>query len=360
MGMKIKLYAPLVIHSDHDVVLPASDQPLAGDHAILIACDDERVASELYSHISSNCDLAKAFAHEEFKAALNHALNCPDHRVRSCNLAMAVVSRAGCLVAQMGKSRVLQVRPSTQEIEYDSRAQVLDIYSSKAKVELIKDLRAGDYIVLCTAENIEVKAVRKTMCDAGKDDHAKLADIAQILKPSKTDGGHTPALAFARVEEAQGGGASMPSFAFIKPKRMLYALLAAAVVGAATWVLTANPFSDTGHHATVDPDSLVTDKAPDHAKISFAVDSAALKAKRDSLAGVQLKKDSLRRAQRLRRDSTRKIELEKKKALEAAKESATMQQDVSKEKPAEPKVRDLKPITPPPAGTPAVQAPKAP
>ncbi|MBQ4138111.1 MAG: hypothetical protein II592_01010, partial [Muribaculaceae bacterium] len=145
--MKVKLDTPLYIENGRDVLLPSREQ-LGYDSQVFIACDDEIVARALANYINDEFNLDKAVTDEAFNAALDAALNTKDHRVKRCNLSVAIYNHGGCYVAQMGSSRVLQVRPEEQEIVYDSRSQVLDIYSSKAKVEQISDLQAGDYLLL--------------------------------------------------------------------------------------------------------------------------------------------------------------------------------------------------------------------
>lgn len=266
--MNFRLYTPLFLESDVDAVLPGAGN--AGGYPVYIACDDPIVAGALYSYITTNFDLSKNFTGDNFNEALEEALNQPEHRVKKCNLALAIYNRAGCLVAQMGKSRVIQVSQETGEIEYDSMAQVLDIYSSKAKVELIRIVKPGDYLLLCSAESFDAKVIRKILTDRDKDDKAKLAGIAEALKATKTSGGNKPGVVLSQVEHVQGAGGGKPLMKGFRAKYLLYLLLV-AVAGAAVWLVMNNPFVGVGNDEsnTVNPDSLVTTKAPNRADTTY-------------------------------------------------------------------------------------------
>ena len=242
--------------------------------------------------------------------------------MKKCNLAVAIYNGGGCFVAQMGRSRVLQYRPGTQEFLYDSRKQVLDIYSSKAKVEQLRDFAAGDYLLLCTAENFEPRNFRKILNDENTDDNAKATQLAALFKSVKTDAGNVPAMVISHIEACSGGHSGAPSLG-IKPRHVLYGLLACAVIAIAAWLISTNPFAGLIKPATptVNPDSLVTTKAPHQADTTFVsqpVDSLALKAEQDSIKNAAALKahvlDSLRAA-KAKRDALKA----KAKAAEAEK-----------------------------------------
>ena len=308
--MNIKLYSPLFIKSDSDTILPAGES--AGAQSLFLVCDDDIVAHALYDYIISHFDLNKEFSHEQFNEALEESLNSPEHRVKTCNLALVAYSSAGCFVAQMGKSRVLQVCPETGDIEYDSRAQVLDIYSSKARVELIKEVRQGDYIMLCSAEDIDAKAMRKVLCNEVKDDNAKMSNIAQAIKRVKTSSGDSPAVVLNRVEQVNGGAVSLAFMKKMKIKYFVNALIACVVVAVGMWLLT-NPFAsnDAQVDTTVPADSLVTTKAPNRADTTYVkppIDSLAVAAQLDSLKRVQFQKDSARLVAKKKADALKKAQ----------------------------------------------------
>lgn len=316
--MNFRLYTPVFLESDFDVILPGAEN--ANSYPVYVACDDSIVAGAIYNYITSNCDLSKNFTSEDFNDALEDALNQPEHRVKKCNLALAVYSHAGCFVAQMGKSRVFQVRPETREIEYDSRAQVLDIYSSKAKVELIKDIKPNDYLFLCSAEDVDEKAVRKILCNDQKDDQAKLAEIAQVIKSLKTSGGNRPGAVLSHVEYVQGGGSGLSFMSGFKVKYLLYALVFAGVAALGAWLVMTNPFAGMGSddNNSINPDSLVTTKAPNRADTTYVkppVDSLAMAAELDSLKKMQVTKNSIKMIEKKKAEALKKA----KAQAEAAK-----------------------------------------
>lgn len=354
--MKLKIYSPQFINSDHDVIVPADDQSMS-EYPVYMVCDDSVVASELYNYITSSLDLEKPITGEDFNDALDHALNTPEHRVKRCNLALAVYNRGGCFVAQMGKTRVLQVSMSTQEIEYDSRAQVLDIYSSKAKVELIKEAKPDDYILLCSAENFDEKAVRKVLCQEDKDDHAKISEIKKLLSNVKTEGGCTPAVVLNHIEQATGSGVSL-NFDFLngfKVKYLLYVLAAVVVVLLVVWGVKALPglFNSDGV-STVNQEVSISTTPSHDADVTYVRDSLLIKAEQDSLKAVAAKADSIKRAQKAKADSIKAV----KRRAAAAKKLDAAQNEEIKEVHAEPQpetkpASEQQPAATQPATTPA-------
>lgn len=354
--MKFKIYSPQFINSDHDVIIPCDDQSMS-EYPVYMVCDDEIVATELYNYIVSSIKLDKNVTSEEFNDALDQALNTPEHRVKRCNLAVAIYNHGGCFVAQMGKTRVLQVRPATQEIEYDSRAQVLDIYSSKAKVELIKDLKADDYIMLCSAENIDEKAIRKALCNVDKDDHAKIDEVNRLVSKVKTVGGATPAVVLNHVEESSGSGASF-SLSFLsgfKAKYLGYLLLIAVVVLLVVGAVKYLPDMFSGKGDTmVNPEVSISTTPSHDADVTYVKDSLLIKAEQDSLKRAALKADSLKKVQRLKADS---IKAAKRRAAAAKKLDAAQNEEI-KEVHAEPQpetkpASEQQPAATQPATTPA-------
>lgn len=262
--MRVKLDTPLYIENGTDVLLPSRDQ-LGYDSQVFIACDDAIVAQALLSYIQDEFNLMKSVTDDAFNAALDAALNTEDHRVKRCNLALAIYNAGGCYVAQMGSSRVLQVRPDEQEIVYDSRSQVLDIYSSKAKVEQIEDLKPGDYLLLTTAEMIDYRAMKRILSKPDKTDEQKLSEIAESLKTAKTTANVTPAAVLNRIDEVSGRRKSVNISGAKVMKTLLYLVGAAVVAGGVYYLVTNNPFAGGGDNdgeAPIDTASMITDKAP--------------------------------------------------------------------------------------------------
>lgn len=340
--MKFRFFSPVYLESNADVVLPSAAD---ADYTtrVFVAGDDPIVAQALYDHITSNIDVNRSVSNDDFNEALDAALNTEGHRVKKCNLAVAIYNSAGCFVAQMGRSRVLQYRPSEQEFLYDSMKQVLDIYSSKAKVEQIRDFAAGDFLLLCTAEGFEPRNLKKILNDEATDDHTKATLIAPLFKSVKTSGGNVPAMVITHIEACSGSHAA-PSIR-VKPAHVLYGLLACAVIALVAWIIAANPFAGLIQPAdtTVNPDSLVTTKAPHQADTTFVsapVDSLALKAEQDSIKNAAALKahvlDSLKAA-KAKRDAL--------KAKEKAAEPEPTDQSEIKEVHSEPAPAEPAPTT---------------
>lgn len=341
--MKVKLDTPLYIENGRDVLLPTREQ-LGYDSQVFIACDDEIVARALADYISDEFNLDKAVTDEAFNAALDAALNTKDHHVKRCNLAMAIYNHGGCYVAQMGSSRVLQVRPEEQEIVYDSRSQVLDIYSSKAKVEQISDLRAGDYLLLTTAEMIDYRAIKRILSDPDKDDELKMNLIADALKTAKTTANVTPAAILNHIDEVEGRrrGFSVSAPGAKAMKYLLYLVIAAAVAGAAYYLIKNNPFAGMGDDSKgeeVDTASMITTKAPSDVDLVVTTerDSTAVDTASTELTPEQIETKK-------QKEAADKAKAEKEKAAERdRRQDANIYNEIK----VEPS-RDVKPEAPAP------------
>ena len=239
------------------VILPNGNT----DSNIQLICDDSVVATEIYNEILTNYNLEKSFTSEDFNEVFEHASQVSSQKAKKCNLALAVYNQAGCFVAQMGNTRILQIRPVAQEILYDSRSQVFDIYSSKAKVELLKDYKAGDYLMLYSIEDVDEKAVRKTICNLVSDHDAKVKEIGQSIKKVKDANGENPAVILTLAQEVKS---TMLSFDTIKPKYIGYGVAGVVALILAIWLIcaVASSGSSGSSENVVSEDTLVTDKSP--------------------------------------------------------------------------------------------------
>lgn len=317
--MKVKLDTPLYIENGSDVLLPSREQ-MGYDSQVFIACDDDIVARALADHINNEFNLNKAVTDDAFNAALDVALNTEGHRVKRCNLALAIYNAGGCYVAQMGSSRVLQVRPDEQEIVYDSRSQVLDIYSSKAKVEQINDLKAGDYLLLSTAEMIDYRAIKRILSNPDKSDEQKLSLIADSLKTAKTTANVTPAAILNRIDEVEGRRPSINIPGAKILKTLLYLLVAAVVAGAVYYLINNNPFAGSGSNdgeAPLDTANLITTKAPNDVDLVVTTEKAPVEADTSS---TELTPEQI--AAKKQKEAADKAKAEQEKA-ERAKQQAS-------------------------------------
>ena len=343
--MKVKLDTPIYIENGRDVLLPAREQ-LGYDSQVFIASDDEIVARALASYINDEFNLDKAVTDQLFNEALDAALNTKDHRVKRCNLSVAIYNHGGCYVAQMGSSRVLQVRPSTQEIVYDSRSQVLDIYSSKAKVEQIGDIQAGDYFLLTTAEMIDYRAIKRILSDPDKDDEQKMNLIADALKTAKTTSNVTPAAILNHIDEVEGRRRSISAPGAKTMKYLLYLVIAAVLAGAAYYLIKNNPFAGTGgddNEDKIDTASMITTKAPSEVDLVVTTEQAA---ETVDTASTELTPEQLE-AKKLK-EAADKAKAEKEKAERERRQEANIYKDIKVEPSHDVKPeQDVKPVEAP-------------
>lgn len=339
--MKVKLDTPLYIENGRDVLLPSREQ-LGYDSKVFIACDDEIVARALANYINDEFNLDKAVTDEAFNAALDAALNTKDHRVKRCNLSVAIYNHGGCYVAQMGSSRVLQVRPEEQEIVYDSRSQVLDIYSSKAKVEQISDLQAGDYLLLTTAEMIDYRAIKRILSNPDKDDEQKMNLIADALKTAKTTANVTPAAILNHIEEVEGRRRGISAPGAKTMKYLLYLVILAAVAGAAYYFITNNPFAGMGgdgDDAKIDTASMIDTKAP--SDVDLVVTTEKVADTTDTASTTELTPEQIEAKKQ--KEAADKAKAEKAKADRERRENTQIYNEIK----VEPS-RDVKPEAPAP------------
>lgn len=152
---------------------PKSNSKEPEDSRLMIACSDSAVGEALCSIISAFITNGKALTTNDFNDALDYALKQCENSSGKCDLAFAAFHKNGCLVAQMGNSRIVQIRQNKNEstVEYDSHDQVLDIYSSKAKIEQIRDIKPNDIFILCLKERFNLQKLLKT--SFAKDEYGK-------------------------------------------------------------------------------------------------------------------------------------------------------------------------------------------
>ncbi len=151
---------------------------------LIVMCNDSALGEELQSIVASRLAQTGCITPNEFNDALDKAIRASSRPVRNCDLAFAAFHKKGCLVAQMGTSRILQLRKDN--VEYDSRDQVLDIYSSKAKVEQIYDIKPGDYLAISATERLNPqKALTAIFNDEATDDAQRLRAFTAVADEGK-------------------------------------------------------------------------------------------------------------------------------------------------------------------------------
>lgn len=241
-------------------VLPTEEK----NNFIYILSNNQSLASELYNGIAAAFDSSKRFSTEDFNEIVDQLSSESKAMLKKSDSVLAVYNAAGCFIAQTGKARALQVRPETQEIVFDSRNLVLDIYSSKAKVCQLTDYAAGDLLLLSSHEDFDAKVVRKVLSDSelslqGK--HEKLKQVNGLSSESSV------LIGAINVH-------STFSFAFLKKinaKYVGYTLLVALIIAIVAWVVLCNPFRSSDGGIVVNEDSLVNVNSPHNADTTIKV-----------------------------------------------------------------------------------------
>lgn len=258
--MKFDLDVLIRKGSADSAVLPTEEK----NNFIYILSNNQSLASELYNGIAAAFDSSKRFSTEDFNEIVDQLSSDCKAMLKKSDLVLAVYNAGGCFIAQTGKARALQVRPESQEIVFDSRNLVLDIYSSKAKVCQLTDYEAGDLLLLSSQEDFDAKEVRKVLSDSELSLQGKNEKLKQVKGVS---------LACSVLIGAINVQNTF-SFAFLKKinaKYVGYTLLVALIIAIVAWVVLCNPFRSSDGGTVVNEDSLVNVNSPHNADTTIKV-----------------------------------------------------------------------------------------
>lgn len=227
-----------------------SDEAFASTR-LMVMCDSETMLNVLVEQLSPYVDGDKQITATVFNEALDEALHADGNR-KTCQLALLAFHKGGCLAAQMGNSRIMQVRCDADEapsVEYDSRDQVLDIYSSKAKVELINDIKADDRFAMFAAEKlVPSKAARIMSSPTGGDEPHRIAKLSQM----QTEAGSSNCVVMCHINEVSGIN-PLAHISDLNPRWFILALvLLVAIVIGAIFSLNGGLFASTDQAAVTD------------------------------------------------------------------------------------------------------------
>lgn len=242
-------------------ILPAEDNR----NAIYIVSDNQRIANEVYNEIVASYDLAKKFSTEDFNETIDHLSSECKAQLKSCNFLLAVYNSAGCFIAQTGKTRAIQVRPQEQDIVFDSRNLVLDIYSSKMKTTQLADYKPGDLLILFGDSEFETSGLKRILSNQELSVSDKMSKIEAIKEFETTS--------FLLVNAVDVKN----PFTFnvlkeIKLKYVGYVVLICLIVAVVAWALTSDMLKGTDNEASVtDEDTLVTTSSTNEADTIITV-----------------------------------------------------------------------------------------
>lgn len=237
-------------------VLPLEDNR----NNVYIVSSNQTLANEVYNEIITSYDLKKNFTTEDFNETVDHLSNESKSQLSKADFLLVVYNAAGCFIAQSGKTRAIQVRPNEQEIVFDSRNLVLDIYSSKTKVNQLTDYKQGDIILLSSLENVDASSVKRVLSNPA----LSFSDKAEKLKGIKELTNSSYILVNANSVES--------TFSFdvlkkIKLKYVGYFLLVCAIIAVVAWAIVNNPLKGSDDGAVVDEDTIVTVNSNNNAEI---------------------------------------------------------------------------------------------
>ena len=202
------------------------------DDRLFVVTNDVTVREALVESLNSQLQKHRKVSPGLFNDLLEDALTSLGQRNKTIDLAFLLMHPGGCLVAQMGRSRVLHISGLNHEIAYDSRDQIQD-YNTKARAELLKDINTGDVIIITLADRVDGHKLCQVVADHGLSE--QLDD--GLHKALSVNRDEAPASYIIQMQEVKGGalaGLSDINWKWIT----LYAFLAALIAGVAWLSLT--------------------------------------------------------------------------------------------------------------------------
>ena len=242
---------------------------------IYVLSNNQTLASEVYNEIITSYNLNKHFTTDDFNEVIDHLSGDCRAEFKKSDFLLVVYNAGGCFIAQTGKTRAIQVRPDDQEIVFDSRNLVLDIYNSKARVSQLTDYKQGDLLLLCSQEDIDAKAIRRILSNPELSTQAKNDQLKQMKELANA----CHVLINATNVKASF---SLSLLKKIRFKYVAYALLICAIAGVVAWMVTCNPFKGGDDATVVDEDTLVSVNSPHNADTLKVITETPTMAPKDS------------------------------------------------------------------------------
>ncbi|MBR5101579.1 MAG: hypothetical protein IK092_00460 [Muribaculaceae bacterium] len=245
--MEIKGYNSYYIENLTDPVLPLGKGLESNVYMVGSKWD---FCSSLFDEINERDDV-------DFTAlnkVLDSTLSDQHLSYRDVNMACAIVEPNAIMTMQMGSTRVLHIRPSKQSVLYDSRQQVLDIYSARAKMQRIDDLKAGDFVLVISSSKIDINSLLAILCDEELSTEDKRVMIFELHPPMSK----TPNSATIMLEIAETGGKATKINDMNKKWYVIIAALVAVIVGISLFTLrggkSGEDASEQTEQATIETD----------------------------------------------------------------------------------------------------------
>lgn len=197
------------------------------DDRLFIVTNDVTLREALVEALNTQLEKRRKLSPEMFNDLLDDALTALGQRSKQVDLAFLLMHPGGCLVAQMGRSRVMHISALNHEIAYDSRNQIQD-YNTKARAEVLKDINDGDVIVITLADRVDGHKLCQVVADYGMSDQLN----AQLHKALAVNRDEAPASYIIQFQQVKGGTLSCPADVNWK-WILLYVFLAVLIVGLA-------------------------------------------------------------------------------------------------------------------------------
>ncbi len=253
--MKYQLNPPIHIGQEGRWLIPAAGTATADDRLFIVS-DNAQVSEALITAINERLAERRKVTADDFGAMLDDAMPAAGERLKTCDLVMALMQPGGCLVAQMGKSRVLHI-DAQGEVNYDSRNQILD-FGAKARTEFITRFAAGDCLLLTLADRVDPIAVADVACDTALDEAGRAAAFTRVLASNREQ---APASYVITLAAGSGGALRIGDVNWRWVA--LYLLLAAAIAAVAWASLTGRlTMPDFSSHETAAADTVPAAAAP--------------------------------------------------------------------------------------------------
>ena len=340
--MAIQLSNLAFVSQENHMIFPATDVVSTSDR-LFIVCDNNELAEALISGINDKLSSKRALTIEDMNNIIDEMLTGGGQKLATASLAMTLISKSACLTVQMGKSRVLHVATSENEIAYDSRNHILDTYSSKARIQLINNIKNGDFVLIALSDIVDTQALLRMTDDlAPQSHHVSQADLTKLLTKHKQQAPSSYLMQFT-------GSSGMVNAIADRIKdinwkwMMLFLALAAAITSIAFLSLNGNISWDQWNEK--DKDTVVLQSTDS----TTLTDTIAAPIPMGVPEDVEVKKDTIKRI-----------------VHDAPPQETPVEETTPTPKVEEPKTKDTKAVEPQPAApvvpsepTPPVQEPTA-
>lgn len=219
---------PLCISAKNSYTSPASGHA-SEDDQLFIVSSDQALTDALTQALTERLSQRAIVTPAVFNELLEDALTSLGQRNKQSDLSCLLIHSGGIMVAQTGRSRVLHLALSRDEIAYDSRDQIQD-YSLKSRGELLRDISPGDIIIITLADRVDGQHMLEM---ASKHQHGEELDqlMHQALSRNRDE---APASYIITVKEVKGG--ILPSLKRMKWKWVGSLLALVAIVAGAVYV----------------------------------------------------------------------------------------------------------------------------